>query len=122
MKNVVLIFGFFLASSAFAGNRISNELATVKACNEAVAGNLFDLSAVYDASVADSGKTLTVELSYKSGNADCKQWSWYKHDGTKTVCEPCQEESDDGSSCACASGMCMSSGGPAQMQYIDVNR
>lgn len=119
---MIVTFGLCLLTlPVFAGTRISNELATVKAYDEAVTNNYFTLSQVYDASVSDTGKTLTVELSYKDGNADCKNWSWYKHDGTPTVCEPCQEEPVDGSSCACATSMCASPSQPVQMKYIHVN-
>jgi hypothetical protein len=100
-------------------SRISNELAVVKACDEAVTKSAVSLGSVYNASVADSGKTLEVTLQYKNGNADCKTLSWFKHDGTVTACEPCQDTLPDGSVCACVSGMCTVPGSAPVMQYIE---
>ena len=120
MKKIILVLSILLSFSALADNKISNELVTVKACQQAVSEKLFDLSNVYDASVDDSGKMLTVELRYKNGDADCKYWSWFKYDGTNTVCEPCQELGNN-QSCACASGMCAYTDGTTKKQYLDIN-
>ena len=118
MKKICILFGFLLVvSNAQAdATRISNELATVKACNEVLHyGWLksFDLTNITDASTSDSGKTIKVSLHFTAEiemdgaytAATCTSSNWYKYDGTATSCEPCQDPTP-GTSCACAGTMC----------------
>lgn len=111
---------FFFGNFVFAGEtQVSRELLTVKASANVLKSHWyknFDLSKVYEASSADSGKTITVTLKFTADvdnigfgefvPAECVTHHWFKYDGTQTLCEECQDSSN-GLGCSCEAGRCV---------------
>lgn len=102
-KVLLLLAATLMASSVFATeNKISKELAVVKASNEAIQRDKVALANVYDATVQDTGKQLVVTLKWKDTQAACIGTYWLKYSGATTDCEAC--EGHEG--CSCISTEC----------------
>ena len=126
MKSIFLSLILILAAlPAVADDRISNEIATVKACNEAVTKGAIDLSTVTNAVVTDSESlsNLTVELDFTKDNGSCKQWFWFNYDGTPSQCDNCHLPPPPGGPyCACIKMMCSLPDKSVQTEYVQFNR
>ena len=96
--------------------RISNEIATVKACDLVLRMPYFanfDLTRIYDVAIADSGHGLTVNLSLQATYNDhgfwtegyCRTNSWFNYDGSFSTCDECQN-SPAGPACGCIVAQC----------------
>jgi hypothetical protein len=96
--------------------RISNELATVKACDQALRIPYFarfDLTRVYDVAVKDTGRAVTVNLGltalvndhgyWVEGN--CTSYHWFNYDGTRAICDECLN-TPPGFACSCIAAQC----------------
>ena len=123
MKNSLALGLLVLSASAFAdsGAKISNEVAIARGCAQASSYGV-PLERVDDASVNDSGTTLTVTLKYKDhGDADCTSWAWLTHDGQKTACDECSGPVPPGApQCGCLSSVCSAPDGKPFYRYVTV--
>lgn len=124
MKKILALGLLVLSTSAaFAdsGAKISDEVAIARGCAQFVS-NSVPLERVEDASISDSGTTLTVTLKYKDhGDANCTSWAWLTHDGQKTVCDECSGPIPPGApNCGCLSSVCSVPEGKPFYKYVTV--
>lgn len=117
-KFMGLFFVLTLTFSAFANARISDELAVVKASQDALENNV-DLNTINGAKVSDTNGVLEVELKYTNGHESCTILSWFKHSGKVTSCEPCQGQQV----CLCAKIICSLTSDPSEaiIDYLSFN-
>ena len=107
---VFLVLG--LAAGIYAdaaAPRISNELASIKACSalSKEAGLGFSLAEVLDASVEEQGQKLKVEIKWRRGHQEqCISYQWFDFTGSPTTCN-CGPETSG--SCMCPGTLCKSS-------------
>ena len=96
--------------------KISNELATVKACDAVLRLPYFanfDLRRIYDIQVQDLGRAIKVNLAFgatinQNGywtEANCTSFAWMNYDGTPAQCDECLG-APLGTGCNCIAAQC----------------